>query len=74
MPDSDRPARLQCGLQRLPANHILAQVPGADSCFEIYTENYGLLPIVIRGAGASAAVTAQGVFGDILRTAEVLFN
>lgn len=74
MPDSDRPARLQCGLQRLPANHILAQVPGADSCFEIYTENYGSLPIVIRGAGAGAAVTAQGVFGDILRTAEVLFN
>lgn len=70
MPKDDEPARLYCGLERLPSSSIFGQVPGADSCFEIYTENYGSLPIVIRGAGAGAAVTAQGVFGDILRTAE----
>ena len=43
---------------------------GADSCFEIYTESYGSQPIVIQGAGAGAAVTARGVFGDVLRLAE----
>lgn len=70
MPKENEPAHLFCGLERLPGDSIFAQVPGADSCFEIYTQNYGSLPIVIRGAGAGAAVTAQGVFGDILRTAE----
>lgn len=37
---------------------------------EIYTESYGTHPLVIQGAGAGAAVTARGVFGDILRIAE----
>ena len=34
------------------------------------TESYGSQPIVIQGAGAGAAVTARGVFGDVLRLAE----
>ena len=38
--------------------------------FEVFTESYGEKPIVIQGAGAGAAVTARGVFGDILRLAE----
>ena len=40
--------------------------------FEIFTENYGQSPIVIQGAGAGAAVTARGVFGDVLRLADKL--
>ncbi len=48
----------------------LGQVKGSDSIFEIYTESYGDQPIVIQGAGAGAAVTARGVFGDILRLTE----
>jgi homoserine dehydrogenase len=45
-------------------------VQGADSLIEIYTESYGEHPLVIQGAGAGAAVTARGVFGDLLRIAE----
>ena len=48
-------------------NTALGQLKGADSVFEIFTESYGEQPIVIQGAGAGAAVTARGVFGDILR-------
>ncbi|WP_088340773.1 bifunctional aspartate kinase/homoserine dehydrogenase I [Robiginitalea sediminis] len=48
----------------------LGQVRGADSLIEIYTESYGENPLVIQGAGAGAAVTARGVFGDILRIAQ----
>ncbi len=48
----------------------LGQVKGSDSIFEIYTESYGDQPVVIQGAGAGAAVTARGVFGDILRLAD----
>lgn len=48
----------------------LGQMQGSDSLIEIYTESYGEHPIVIQGAGAGAAVTARGVFGDILRIVE----
>ncbi|MEZ2415299.1 bifunctional aspartate kinase/homoserine dehydrogenase I [Muriicola sp. E247] len=48
----------------------LGKVRGSDSIIEIYTESYGKHPLVIQGAGAGAAVTARGVFGDILRIAE----
>ena len=60
-------ARLDVKLVSVPVTSALGQVKGADSIFEIYTESYGENPIVIQGAGAGAAVTARGVFGDILR-------
>ncbi|WP_038266575.1 bifunctional aspartate kinase/homoserine dehydrogenase I [Zhouia amylolytica] len=61
---------LDVKLTSVPANSALGQVSGADSIFEIYTESYGDRPIVIQGAGAGAAVTARGVFGDILKLTE----
>lgn len=63
-------AVLDVKLVSVPKESSLGQVKGADSIFEIYTESYGENPIVIQGAGAGAAVTARGVFGDILRLAE----
>jgi homoserine dehydrogenase len=56
----------------VPKNSMLGQLKGSDSLFEIYTESYGKNPIVIQGAGAGAAVTARGVFGDILRLSDKL--
>ncbi|PZD76659.1 aspartate kinase [Mesonia sp. K7] len=47
-------------------NSALGQLKGADSVFEIFTESYGNLPLVIQGAGAGNAVTARGVLSDIL--------
>ncbi len=61
---------LEVKLVSVPKNSALGQVQGSDSIFEIYTESYGDRPIVIQGAGAGAAVTARGVFGDILRITE----
>ncbi len=58
---------LDVKLVSVPESSSLGQVKGSDSIFEIYTESYGDQPIVIQGAGAGAAVTARGVFGDILR-------
>lgn len=58
--------RLEC----ISTNDPLGQIRGADSLIEIFTESYGENPLVIQGAGAGAAVTARGVFGDILRIAE----
>ncbi|MFD0760697.1 bifunctional aspartate kinase/homoserine dehydrogenase I [Lutibacter aestuarii] len=61
---------LEVKLVSVPANSSLGQIKGADAIFEIFTESYGEKPIVIQGAGAGSAVTARGVFGDILRLAE----
>jgi bifunctional aspartokinase / homoserine dehydrogenase 1 len=61
---------LNVNLVSVPSNSALGQIQGADAIFEIYTESYGEKPIVIQGAGAGAAVTARGVFGDILRLAD----
>ena len=61
---------LEVKLLTVPRNSPLGQVKGSDSLIEIYTESYGVNPLVIQGAGAGAAVTARGVFGDILRIAE----
>ena len=61
---------LEVKLISVPSNSALGQIQGADAIFEVFTESYGEKPIVIQGAGAGAAVTARGVFGDILRLAE----
>ncbi|MDT7828130.1 bifunctional aspartate kinase/homoserine dehydrogenase I [Pricia sp. S334] len=61
---------LDVELISVPKQSALGQVKGSDSIIEIYTESYGEHPLVIQGAGAGAAVTARGVFGDILRIAE----
>lgn len=58
---------LEVKLVSIPGDSTLGQIKGSDAIFEIYTESYGEQPIVIQGAGAGAAVTARGVFGDILR-------
>ncbi|QWX84146.1 bifunctional aspartate kinase/homoserine dehydrogenase I [Cellulophaga sp. HaHaR_3_176] len=61
---------LEVKLVSVPKESALGQVKGSDSIIEIYTESYGENPLVIQGAGAGAAVTARGVFGDILRIIE----
>jgi len=67
---SKEKGNLDVQLVSVPESSALGQVKGSDSIFEIYTESYGDQPIVIQGAGAGAAVTARGVFGDILRLTE----
>lgn len=63
-------AHLTVSLVNVSRNSMLGALRGSDSVFEIYTESYGDNPIVIQGAGAGAAVTARGVFGDILRISD----
>ncbi len=50
----------------------LGSLQQADSSFEIFTESYGSEPIVIRGAGAGAAVTARGILSDLIKLAKIL--
>jgi len=56
-------------LRSLPNTHPFAATQHADNIISFTTERYTPRPLVVQGPGAGAAVTAAGVFGDILRAA-----
>ncbi|TSC81836.1 MAG: bifunctional aspartokinase / homoserine dehydrogenase 1, partial [Parcubacteria group bacterium Gr01-1014_19] len=58
--------RMAASLKEVPMDNPLASLSGADNIFAIYTKYYKN-PLVIRGAGAGAAVTAAAVLNGILR-------
>lgn len=61
----DRGARV--GLEAVEQSHAAASVVGTDNIYMFTTERYEDSPLVVRGSGAGPAVTAAGVFADILR-------
>ena len=61
----------QCSvaLEAFPEDHPFYQLGGTDNIILLSTHRYSAQPMVIKGAGAGAGVTAAGVFADILRVA-----
>lgn len=57
------------GLQSIGPDHNFANLTGKDNAVLFYTDRYPEQPLVIKGAGAGADVTAAGVFADIVRAA-----
>ncbi len=57
------------GLQHIPANSDFYHLYGKDNIVLFYTQRYPEQPLVVKGAGAGADVTASGVFADIIRVA-----
>jgi aspartokinase/homoserine dehydrogenase 1 len=55
------------GLQHINPEHDLYHLYGKDNVVLFYTNRYPIQPLVIKGAGAGADVTASGVFADIIR-------
>lgn len=55
------------GLQHIDQQHDLYHLYGKDNVVLFYTDRYPEQPLVIKGAGAGAEVTASGVFADIIR-------
>ncbi|KAK3007226.1 hypothetical protein RJ639_016168 [Escallonia herrerae] len=53
-------------------DHPFAQLSGSDNIIAFTTERYAKQPLIVRGPGAGAEVTAGGVFSDILRLASYL--
>lgn len=58
---------LKVSLVEVDERSSLGNIKGADSIFEVYTSAYGNQPVVIQGAGAGGAVTARGVYSDLIR-------
>ncbi len=63
------PNRIAVGLKSLPLSNPLASIKGSDNQLVFTTARYKANPLVIRGPGAGAEVTAAGVLNDILRLA-----
>ncbi len=55
------------GLKEIPAGHDFYNLEGSDNIVLFYTERYPKQPLMIKGAGAGADVTASGIFADIIR-------
>jgi hypothetical protein len=52
---------------RYPRTHPFAQLAGSDNMVVFTTERYpAAQPLIVRGPGAGAEVTAAGVLGDIV--------
>ncbi len=59
------------GLQSVDSKHPFFELDGSNNSVLLTTERYKELPMVIKGYGAGAAVTAAGVFADIISIANI---
>lgn len=59
------------GLKHIHPEHDFYHLYGKDNIVLFYSTRYPEQPMVVKGAGAGAEVTASGVFADIMRAARV---
>lgn len=55
------------GLQQINPEHPFYNLEGSDNIVLFFTDRYPVNPLIIKGAGAGADVTASGIFADIIR-------
>jgi len=60
--------RGRVGLMAVGPEHPLYSVKGGENALAFTTNLYSPVPLLLRGYGAGAEVTAAGIFADILRT------
>ena len=60
--------KCQVSIEAIAQDHALYSVKDGENALAIHSRYYQPLPFVLRGYGAGAAVTAAGIFGDLLRT------
>jgi aspartokinase/homoserine dehydrogenase 1 len=60
--------KCRVSIQAVDAAHPLYAVKEGENALAIHSHYYQPIPYVIRGYGAGAAVTAAGVFADVMRT------
>jgi len=59
--------KAKVGLNSLPIAHPFSGLGGSDNMILLTTDRYHDRPMIIRGPGAGADVTAAGVFADVIR-------
>ncbi len=63
--------KAEVGLITVDSTHPTFDLEGSNNIVLLTTERYRELPMVIKGYGAGADVTAAGVFADIMRVVNV---
>ena len=59
------------GLEEIEEKHPFYDLQGSNNIILLTTERYKEYPMVIKGYGAGASVTAAGVFADIISIANI---
>jgi len=59
--------KARVGLKEIPVGHPFYDLEGKDNIVMFYTQRYPEQPMIIKGAGAGADVTASGLFADIIK-------
>lgn len=59
------------GLEEVDSLHPFYDLQGSNNIILITTERYNEFPMMIKGYGAGASVTAAGVFSDIISIANI---
>lgn len=57
-------------LEQIGIDHPFYNLSGTDNILAIYSSHYDEYPLVVKGPGAGAGVTAAGIIADILRVAD----
>jgi aspartokinase/homoserine dehydrogenase 1 len=68
----DAQGRAEVGLVELPKTHPFANIALTDNIVRFQTARYDRNPLIVQGPGAGPAVTAAGVFADLLRVCTYL--
>ena len=58
-------------LEPVDITHPFYHLEGSNNVILITTERYNEYPMVIKGYGAGAEVTAAGIFSDIISIANI---
>ncbi|MFD2823456.1 bifunctional aspartate kinase/homoserine dehydrogenase I [Lacinutrix iliipiscaria] len=61
--------KAKVGLREIPEGHPFYNLEGKDNIVMFYTQRYPEQPLIVKGAGAGADVTASGLFADIIQIA-----
>jgi len=59
--------KTKVSLVAVDSNHPFYSMAGSDNIIALYTRFYNETPLVVKGPGAGANVTAAGVLGDVLK-------
>ncbi len=68
----DAQGKAEVGLVELPKSHPFANIALTDNIVRFETARYDKNPLIVQGPGAGPAVTAAGVFADLLRVCAYL--
>jgi len=61
----------EVGLQEVDSKHPFYDLEGSNNLVMYTTERYNQFPMLIKGYGAGASVTAAGVFADLIKVSNI---